>query len=57
LLCGPFRRCGRSGWSTGWLAPYLGDTSPPSKLLARPTATAVPFVVVRLISRRGQPCL
>jgi hypothetical protein len=39
------------------VAPYLGDPSPPSKLLARPTATAVPFVVVRLISRRGQPCL
>ena len=29
------------------VAPYLGDTPPPSKLLARPTATAVPFVVVR----------
>jgi hypothetical protein len=39
------------------VAPYLGDPSPPSKLLARPTATAVPFVVVRLICRRGQPCL
>lgn len=29
------------------VAPYLGDTPPPSKLLARPTATAVPFAVVR----------
>jgi tight adherence protein C len=29
------------------VAPYLGDTPPLSRLLARPTATAVPFVVVR----------
>jgi tight adherence protein C len=29
------------------VAPYLGDTAPPSKLLARPTAAALPFVVVR----------
>jgi tight adherence protein C len=31
------------------LAPYLGDTPPPSKLLARPSATATPFAVVRRI--------
>ncbi|SHH29204.1 tight adherence protein C [Jatrophihabitans endophyticus] len=29
------------------IAPYLGDTPPPSRLLARPEATAAPFVVVR----------
>jgi tight adherence protein C len=29
------------------IAPYLGDTPPPSKLLARPTATSAPFSVVR----------
>jgi len=29
------------------IAPYLGDTPPPSKLLARPTATSAPFAVVR----------
>ena len=29
------------------MAPYLGDTPPPSKLLARPTATSAPFAVVR----------
>lgn len=29
------------------LAPYLADTPPPSKLLARPSATAAPFAVVR----------
>jgi tight adherence protein C len=29
------------------MAPYLGDTPLPSKLLARPTATSVPFAVVR----------
>ncbi|HEY7049438.1 MAG TPA: type II secretion system F family protein [Jatrophihabitantaceae bacterium] len=29
------------------VAPYLGDTPPPSKLLARPTATSAPFAVVR----------
>jgi tight adherence protein C len=29
------------------LAPYLGDTPPPSKLLARPSATSAPFAVAR----------
>jgi tight adherence protein C len=29
------------------IAPYLGDTPPPSKLLARPTATSAPFTVLR----------
>lgn len=29
------------------IAPYLGDTPPPSKLLARPTATSAPFDVMR----------
>ena len=29
------------------IAPYLGDTPPPSQLLARPSATSAPFVVVR----------
>lgn len=29
------------------MAPYLGDTPPPSRLLARPSATSRPFVVVR----------
>jgi tight adherence protein C len=29
------------------LEPYLGDTPPPSKLLARPAATSAPFVVAR----------
>jgi tight adherence protein C len=29
------------------LAPYLGDTPPPSKLLARPSATSAPFTVMR----------
>jgi tight adherence protein C len=29
------------------VAPYLADTPPPSKLLARPAATAAPFAVVR----------
>lgn len=29
------------------VAPYLGDTPPPSKLLARPTATSASFAVVR----------
>jgi tight adherence protein C len=29
------------------VAPYLVDTPPPSKLLARPTATAAPFAVAR----------
>ena len=29
------------------LAPYLGDTPPPSKLLARPSATSAPFTVAR----------
>lgn len=29
------------------IAPYLGDTPPPSKLLARPTATSAPFAVAR----------
>jgi tight adherence protein C len=29
------------------LAPYLGDTPPPSRLLARPSATAAPFTVAR----------
>lgn len=29
------------------MAPYLGDTPRPSRLLARPSATAAPFVVAR----------
>jgi tight adherence protein C len=29
------------------LAPYLGDTPPPSRLLARPSATSAPFAVAR----------
>jgi tight adherence protein C len=29
------------------IAPYLGDTPPPSKLLARPSATSTPFTVAR----------
>ncbi|MGI8679979.1 MAG: type II secretion system F family protein [Jatrophihabitans sp.] len=29
------------------IAPYLGDTSPPSRLLARPDATSAPFTVMR----------
>jgi tight adherence protein C len=29
------------------IAPYLGDTPPPSRLLDRPTATTAPFVVAR----------
>lgn len=29
------------------MAPYLGDTSPPSKLLGRPSATSAPFAVAR----------
>lgn len=29
------------------VAPYLGDTPAPSKLLARPTATSAPFTVLR----------
>ncbi len=29
------------------IGPYLGDTLPPSKLLARPAATSAPFTVVR----------
>jgi len=29
------------------IAPYLGDTPPPSRLLARPSATAAPFAVAR----------
>lgn len=29
------------------IAPYLGDTPPPSKLLAQPSATAAPFAVAR----------
>jgi tight adherence protein C len=29
------------------VAPYLGDTPPPSKLLARPSATSAPFALVR----------
>jgi tight adherence protein C len=29
------------------IEPYLGDTPPPSKLLARPAATSAPFTVVR----------
>jgi len=29
------------------LAPYLADTPPPSKLLARPSATSAPFAVAR----------
>jgi tight adherence protein C len=31
------------------IAAYLGDTPPPSKLLAAPSATATPFVAVRRI--------
>ncbi|MDP9094690.1 MAG: type II secretion system F family protein, partial [Actinomycetota bacterium] len=31
------------------VAPYLGDTPSPSKLLARPTATSAPFAVARRI--------
>jgi tight adherence protein C len=31
------------------IAPYLGEAPPPSKLLARPSATSAPFVVVRRI--------
>lgn len=29
------------------MAPYLGDTQPPSRLLARPSATSAPFAVLR----------
>ena len=29
------------------IAPYLGDTPPPSRLLARPSATSAPFTVAR----------
>jgi tight adherence protein C len=29
------------------IAPYLADTAPPSRLLARPSATSAPFVVAR----------
>jgi len=29
------------------VAPYLGDTAPPSKLLARPSASSTPFAVAR----------
>ena len=29
------------------VAPYLGDTAPPSKLLARPSASSTPFTVAR----------
>ncbi|MDQ2797339.1 MAG: type II secretion system F family protein [Actinomycetota bacterium] len=29
------------------ISPYLGDTPPPSRLLARPDATSVPFTVMR----------
>jgi tight adherence protein C len=29
------------------IAPYLGDTPPPSKLLARPSVTSAPFTVAR----------
>lgn len=29
------------------MAPYLGDTPPPSRLLARPSATSAPFAVLR----------
>jgi tight adherence protein C len=29
------------------VAPYVGDTPPPSRLLARPSATSAPFVVAR----------
>jgi tight adherence protein C len=29
------------------IAPYLGDAPPPSRLLARPSATAAPFTVAR----------
>jgi tight adherence protein C len=31
------------------VAPYVGDTPPPSRLLARPSATAAPFTVIRRI--------
>lgn len=29
------------------IAPYLGDTAPPSRLLSRPSATSAPFTVAR----------
>lgn len=32
------------------IGPYLGDTPPPSKLLARPTASSAPFTVLRRLS-------
>jgi tight adherence protein C len=32
---------------TDRIAPYLGDTPPPSKLLARPSASSAPFAVAR----------
>jgi tight adherence protein C len=32
---------------TDRIAPYLGDTPPPSRLLAQPSASATPFVVAR----------
>ncbi len=32
---------------TDRIAPYLGDTAPPSRLLAPPAATSAPFVVMR----------
>lgn len=32
---------------TDRVAPYLADTAPPSRLLARPSATSAPFVVAR----------
>ncbi len=31
------------------IAPYLGDTLPPSRLLARPSATSAPFTVARRV--------
>ena len=31
------------------IAPYLGDAPPPSRLLARPSATSAPFTVVRRV--------
>ncbi|MEO9137661.1 MAG: type II secretion system F family protein [Jatrophihabitans sp.] len=31
------------------IAPYLGDTPPPSRLLARPSATSAPFAVLRRV--------
>ena len=31
------------------IAPYLGDTPPPSRLLARPSATSAPFTVARRV--------